>query len=85
MDRASSLNPLLSEAGFSTRGLTHSHSVFIVSLNPLLSEAGFSTLSLARCPRLPRQGLNPLLSEAGFSTFFVENTYHTGAKVLILF
>jgi len=36
------LNPLLSEAGFSTNPLV-TRGFFSPSLNPLLSEAGFST------------------------------------------
>jgi len=63
------LNPLLSEAGFSTSVELKASNLAIGSLNPLLSEAGFSTIfnkvdgNAAQFERL-----NPLLSEAGFST-----------------
>ena len=65
--RLPSLNPLLSEAGFSTRNplLTLPPGP---RLNPLLSEAGFSTYRGIYPVALPLARLNPLLSEAGFST-----------------
>jgi len=45
---AKGLNPLLSEAGFSTRVTAHNTAAMAAGLNPLLSEAGFSTRSARR-------------------------------------
>jgi len=62
------LNPLLSEAGFSTYGAVTFVAAFLFCLNPLLSEAGFSTPHAVFVFAPASVGLNPLLSEAGFST-----------------
>jgi len=43
---AASLNPLLSEAGFSTGAVHLGHQGAASRLNPLLSEAGFSTAAV---------------------------------------
>ena len=47
--RVSSLNPLLSEAGFSTFSEIVRIAREVIRLNPLLSEAGFSTRRVRRC------------------------------------
>jgi len=62
------LNPLLSEAGFSTGARALADWKERHRLNPLLSEAGFSTNILVSLAGDVLYGLNPLLSEAGFST-----------------
>ena len=63
------LNPLLSEAGFSTSKSYYSFTIFTRGgLNPLLSEAGFSTSEIRHVTARELWRLNPLLSEAGFST-----------------
>ena len=80
------LNPLLSEAGFST--VKDGHTIYRIGirLNPLLSEAGFSTWSRCALVSFRARRLNPLLSEAGFSTHpTLHQETHRGRHVLILF
>ena len=80
-----SLNPLLSEAGFSTTPYIPWYKTAESCLNPLLSEAGFSTGPCPICGMLWPGGLNPLLSEAGFSTEELARRDRWAAEVLILF
>jgi len=78
---ARGLNPLLSEAGFSTMSEWNPPPPRGGRLNPLLSEAGFSTGIYPVALPLAQIGLNPLLSEAGFSTgFLLHNAYRLVAQ-----
>ena len=80
-----SLNPLLSEAGFSTSPSGSEARGTQEGLNPLLSEAGFSTNPVMRAWAMFVASLNPLLSEAGFSTKKRSKSGLRAGAVLILF
>ena len=71
-----SLNPLLSEAGFSTRTARPLPPQEVDGLNPLLSEAGFSTSMCLSDEERWSERLNPLLSDAGFSTNTFDELTH---------
>jgi len=79
------LNPLLSEAGFSTDPEARVVRPPATCLNPLLSEAGFSTVIAHATPEDVEGRLNPLLSEAGFSTPSPSCGESLARRVLILF